>query len=593
MGEIIPNNKYDITPIDFTATTEEDDIIGLGWNSVVGASSYQIEYKEGATGAWQVLEETFGYIDPGWAPQFNENPPPEYEVQAYTRGYQELGLSFSDSSDSTGLADGFTIYDFKISIDGSQEEIIKVKGLDCQTFEALSISIQEQLDEMELTAVSTIEEDDIRIASNKRGAGSTISLNDGDNNSLFSALSTTLDSPVDGIAVFTPGKTYHFKIKTNNGYGITLGPAGDRNDKDWDSHSEYDLINYENDIKTNGVIGYITWDAPTNILASGFPQDNDLTPSSNHIRVEWSPLDGAESYNLYRSTKENGGYQVITNTSDTYFLDTSVIPGVEYYYKVQGVSSSDYIIYDEDGNFASNLTSDISATPVRGKRLWIGLTLDASTDVLTKLTIAWNSLSGATGYILYKSNMENGTYSFIEEDDGTEKIIRDTEFVDRTPAQIFFENEFSGLTDGLTDYTPNNRYYFILTTDVIKQYYIETPSSGIWLIENIVEQLNLAFQEKADDVIAKIIKFDNPSLNYKIKLETKKEGSDANVNISRGTFGDSLTELLNPGPPEAGGGALPSVEAWYKVQAVEEVDGVIVRSSEFSNKAMGKRPIEI
>lgn len=593
MANITSDRKYDVTPVDVDATQEEDDVIELEWAAVTAASSYKIEYKEGLSGAWQIFENTYGYNDPGWIPEFNNPPPPGYEIEAYTRGYQELGLSFTNPDNSTGLADDFTIYDFKISIDGSQEETIKLKGLDCQTFEALRVSIEDQFDELEIEAEALIVGGDIRIASLSNGDGSTVLLVVGTINDLFTSLSTSIESPVDGTAVFSPGKTYHFRIKTNNGYGVSLGSDGNRNDKDWDSHSEYDFVNYLNDRASHGIIGYITWEAPEELLASGYPEDNDLIPSSDHVRVQWAPLINASSYIVYRSTKANGGYQNIGSTSDTYLIDSSGIPGVEYFYKVQGVADNNYQTYDEDGNLQGALVSEISAIPARGKRLWVEITAEASTDSLEKITVTWNALSGATGYILYKSNLKDGTYSFVEEDDGSEQIIRDTEFFDLTPAEQFFDNEFSDPTDGIQDYQPDIRYYFILTTDVIKQYYIESPTSGIWSAQDIVNQMNNAIQQKADDVICRLIKFTTPSLNYKIKLETRKAGESASVNISRGTFGTSLTDILIPKSPQAGGGALPAVEAWYKVQAIEEVDGLIVRRSEFSNKVMGKRPIEV
>jgi len=592
MSNIVSDNKYDLTPLDVGATTSEDDKIELEWESTKSAASYTLEVKEGLSGSWQTLEESLGYTHPGWIPDYEGVPDSSIDLEAFTRGHQEFGLSFEDPEEDTGLDDGFLSYDFKLSVDGAQEEVIKVKGIDCQTYDGLSAEIQDVLDELELEAQCDTTDGDIRITSNKKGDGSTVELTAGDNNDLFSALSTSIESPIDGAQVYEPGKVYYFRVRVNNGYNTTFG-SGNRYEKDWDSQSEWNLAEYENDMQVHGVPGYVSWDEPGNMLASGFPEDNDLTPSEDHIRIEWEAVVNANQYKVTRSTREDAGYGIVGYTANTYFEDTSAIAGVEYYYKVQAIAEDDYKLYDEDGNLSDNLASDISTTPVRGKRHWVEIVASATTEDRDMIKVTWNELSGATGYYVYMSNMENGTFGYVEKDDGNPKIIRETEFIDLSPAQQFFEKEFDSPDDGLTEFEAGKKYYFILTTDTIKQYYIVSPSSGLWKCEDIANQITNTISSKEDDAICRLVEFNGSNLHYKLKLETKKLGAGANINISNGTFGLSLLSLLEKSPPERGGGAPPTSKIWYQVQGIEEVDGEAVRESERSNKVMGSRPINI
>src|SRR5690606_32950182 len=52
------------------------------------------------------------------------------------------------------------------------------------------------------------------------------------------------------------------------------------------------------------------------------------------VTLEWSPVEDAISYSIYRSTEENGSYKKIGSTSSADFTDTNVTPSTTYYYKV-------------------------------------------------------------------------------------------------------------------------------------------------------------------------------------------------------------------------------------------------------------------
>lgn len=71
--------------------------------------------------------------------------------------------------------------------------------------------------------------------------------------------------------------------------------------------------------------------APAN-LRSGEVNKNDLTFS-------WDPSEGAKTYIIYRSEKEDGRFELIGKTRDTSYTDTQVLTTIPYYYRVAAVSA--------------------------------------------------------------------------------------------------------------------------------------------------------------------------------------------------------------------------------------------------------------
>ena len=56
---------------------------------------------------------------------------------------------------------------------------------------------------------------------------------------------------------------------------------------------------------------------------------------NNSARLEWQYVDGAEGYELFRSTEKNGTYNMLGSFTDNSYVDNSVRYGKKYYYKVR------------------------------------------------------------------------------------------------------------------------------------------------------------------------------------------------------------------------------------------------------------------
>lgn len=601
MDPVVTDSKYDITPTGLAASTDVEDAIELEWDDTKAAASYDIEYKEGLSGSWTTLVSNFGYVDPGSPPDFSESPDAEYEHQAYTLGYQDISVTYSDIEDSTGLSDDFTRYYFDIALDGNSAVTTNVRGMDAQTWEALAVALNDRFEEDEIEATAEITPDAVRIYSNTIGSSSSVSLSAGSTNDLIAALSGSLLTPVAGTTNLEPGKVYYYRLKVNNGYDVSLGSDGNEEDKDWNSQSDWQYELYSNDQMTHGDAGYIVWPDPDNLVASGVNLENGLTPSDAHTRLEWDGAPNASSYKIYRATTIDGGYALIGSTSDTFYEDTTGIPGFAYYYRVRAIADSDYQTFDENGNLSGPIVSALTSA-VRGKRLWQTITLDVTTDNRDEMVLSWSDLSGATGYLIYRSTVENGPHEIMTNDDATDMIISGTTYVDKAPARQFTKNTYSDPTDGIsdTDYDANQRYYFIVAAvdsdgnATLRQYFIKAPASGTWEAQDIVDAIDEKLTSDLNNVDCELVPMENLSddTTYKIRFKTHLETEAASIEILDGTFGPSLLPLL--GDTERaipGGSALPGINYYYRVQAVEVIDGEQVRASELSDVVLGFRPI--
>jgi uncharacterized protein (TIGR02145 family) len=131
-------------------------------------------------------------------------------------------------------------------------------------------------------------------------------------------------------------------------------------------------------------------DAPSTVSASAVTRDN--------ITVDWGTVFGAVGYNVYRDTNLDGAFddKVGTATS-TSFSNTGVSSGTVYYYKVTA--------YNSGGESA--MSSHVSVMTVPAAPSGVSV-LAAYSD---SVTVGWQSVFGADGYIVYRDDIQVGTIS--------------------------------------------------------------------------------------------------------------------------------------------------------------------------------------
>ena len=123
------------------------------------------------------------------------------------------------------------------------------------------------------------------------------------------------------------------------------------------------------------------------------------TVSTSQIDLSWTAVSGATSYQVYRSTGTSTSYTRIAIVTAPAYSNKGLAPGTRYNYKVCAVKSGSI------GGFTAVKTAYTKpATPT-------GFT--AKTASTSQINLAWNAVSGATQYQVYRSVGASTAYSLI------------------------------------------------------------------------------------------------------------------------------------------------------------------------------------
>jgi len=122
--------------------------------------------------------------------------------------------------------------------------------------------------------------------------------------------------------------------------------------------------------------------------------------------LKWSAVSGAESYQVYRATRQNGTYSKVFTTAGNSYTHASATEGTTYYYKVKAVLS--------DG---TAVTSEIVTATCKAPEVEIEITTGNNAE--GKPTLKWTAVDGAASYQVYRATKENGTYSKVFTTTGT------------------------------------------------------------------------------------------------------------------------------------------------------------------------------
>ena len=124
--------------------------------------------------------------------------------------------------------------------------------------------------------------------------------------------------------------------------------------------------------------------------APAAPTGLSATPGSGQVTLSWNAVSGATSYKIYRSTASGAETLFQSGVATTSFLNTGLTNGTTYFYKVSAVNA----------NGESPLSAEASATPqVAAPAAPTGL---AATPGNGQVSLAWNAVSGATSYKIYR-----------------------------------------------------------------------------------------------------------------------------------------------------------------------------------------------
>ncbi|MBQ6935553.1 MAG: hypothetical protein IJN49_03290, partial [Clostridia bacterium] len=124
-----------------------------------------------------------------------------------------------------------------------------------------------------------------------------------------------------------------------------------------------------------------------------------IANDSNGVKVSWNQIAGAKGYTVYSATydaktKKWSSWKNLGDVSTTSFVDESALSGTTYQYTVRALN----------GNYKSTYKASASliylAEPV--------ITVKATENTVN---VSWTKSAGAAGYIVYRAEMQNDTWS--------------------------------------------------------------------------------------------------------------------------------------------------------------------------------------
>ena len=205
------------------------------------------------------------------------------------------------------------------------------------------------------------------------------------------------------------------------------------------------------------------------------------------VGLKWKPVEGAESYNVYR--KVNDGEFVVINALDkTHCFDVNIVPGTVQTYKIAAVGA--------DGNetFSIEKTVTIPGGQVGEFKppAWVGLRFDRD-----KVFANWEKMPGAIAFNILRSETSGSGYEVVGNVTGNRYADRD------------------GMERGKT-------YYYVLTA--MNEEFDETEYS---------EERSIKFGMSAEEIAAiqaeeSEIELDSLPLSYLFEITTAGNLGDMN-----------------------------------------------------------------
>ena len=143
-----------------------------------------------------------------------------------------------------------------------------------------------------------------------------------------------------------------------------------------------------------------------NVEAAEAPRVKVVSTTYNKAKISWTSVGEASGYEVYRSTKKNSGYTKIQSFSafTRTYSDNGIKTGTKFYYKVRAYKDKNNVRY------AGNFSSPVSVTPGLKKPTLI----KAKRSGKNKIKLSWKKVSGANGYVVYRSTKKKSGFKKVK-----------------------------------------------------------------------------------------------------------------------------------------------------------------------------------
>ena len=105
-----------------------------------------------------------------------------------------------------------------------------------------------------------------------------------------------------------------------------------------------------------------TYSAVSNIILDAPVVTCGHSASSGKPQLTWKTVAGATSYEVYRSTSQNGTYSLLGTTTATSYTNTGAVAGTTYYYKVKAICGNGASAYSNIVSGQVQTTKSMSLT---------------------------------------------------------------------------------------------------------------------------------------------------------------------------------------------------------------------------------------
>ncbi len=176
-------------------------------------------------------------------------------------------------------------------------------------------------------------------------------------------------------------------------------------------------------------------------MAVGVPVIGSASTDTNKVTVNWGAVTGATSYRVYRADTATGTKTLLKAVTATTYTDTTAVTGKTYYYFV--------IAYNSDFGVLGSYSAAKSVT-VKAAAAIAAPTISSAVTDTNKVTLSWNSITGATSYRIYRADTKTGAKTLL-------KAVNPTTYTDTTAVTgktyYYFVKAFNGTTGVLSDYS--------------------------------------------------------------------------------------------------------------------------------------------
>lgn len=123
----------------------------------------------------------------------------------------------------------------------------------------------------------------------------------------------------------------------------------------------------------------------------------------NKVKVSWGKVSEASGYEIYRSTSKTGTFSKVTTLSGSTnsYINGSLTTGRTYYYKIR-------VYRNNNGSKVySSFSTIVGFAPV----LAVPTNMKATRASSTSIKLTWSKVSEASGYEIYRGTSQTGTYT--------------------------------------------------------------------------------------------------------------------------------------------------------------------------------------